>query len=68
MLIVTIIREMEGGRMSVAKMYQKAPNKITQMLLSLQCIFTIFALSNNIMGGINAKSMMKYFSSNMSKF
>lgn len=38
------------------------------MLLSLQCLFTIFALSNNVTDGIHADFRTKYFLLNMLKF
>lgn len=39
----------------------KSTKQKNQMLLSLHCFFTIFALSNNVMEGINADFITEYF-------
>lgn len=59
---------MLGGMSLSSENEAKSTKQKKQVLLSLQCIFTIFALSNNIMDGINANFMIKYFLLNMWKF
>lgn len=51
--------------MSLSSENEAKSTKQKPMLLSLQCIFNIFALSKNVMDRINAGFMIKYFLWNM---